>query len=231
MNPSVTVEIDAVRVLSEEDRMAMERLYRAYYEGALEADFVRDLDAKDAVIVLREGGSICGFSTFKVLSVAGMTILFSGDTVVDAHCRGQPGLAGAFGHVMARLNREYDPGSLHWFLICKGARTYRFLPTFFRRYVPGSTHDAVLEERLRNVAAAMFPVEYAPEDGVLHFGHSKDRLRSDALRNDSESVRFRTLNPGWVMGDELCCLVPLRMDNLNARGRRVIEATRPAWNW
>ena len=231
MKPSVTVEVDAVRVLSGEDRMAMERLYRAYYEGAFEADFVRDFDAKDAVIVLREGGSICGFSTFKVLSVAGMTILFSGDTVVDARCRGQVGLAGAFGHVMARLNREYDPDSLYWFLICKGARTYRFLPTFFKRYVPGPTPDDMLEKQLRSVAAAMFPVEYEPEAGVLRFSRCKDRLRSDALRGDRESVRFRTLNPGWTAGEELCCLAPLRMDNLNARGRRVIESTCPIWNW
>ena len=61
-------------------------------------------------------------------------ILFSGETVVDAACRNQTGLAGAFGHVMRRLNDEFgEPPD--WFLICKGARTYRFLPTFFKRYV------------------------------------------------------------------------------------------------
>lgn len=42
----------------------------------------------------------------------------------------------------------------HWFLICKGARTYRFLPTFFRRYVPGPREDPELAERLRREASA-----------------------------------------------------------------------------
>ena len=231
MSGTVQIEIRRVTRTDEADVAAMERLYRAYYEGAAETDFIRDLEAKDAAIVLREGETVCGFSTFRVFAAEGMTVLFSGDTVVDERCRGQVGLAGAFGHVMQRLNREHDPDSLHWFLICKGARTYRFLPTFFNRYVPGPTEDRELSDRLRRLASALYPDAYDPAAGVLRFGAGKDRLKADLLRGDAESVRFRALDPGWSAGEELCCLAPLRMDNLNARGRRVIEGTDSVWRW
>ena len=228
MSGIVTVGIWSVPRLSEEDRAGMERLYRAYYADAAEGDFRRDLAEKDWAIVLRDPGGVRGFSTMKLVRVAGTNVLFSGDTVVDAACRSQTGLAGAFGHVMRRLadTGVEDP---HWFLICKGARTYRFLPTFFNRYVPGEREDAELAERLRRIASEMYPREYDPASGVLHFAGMKDRLKSDAIRTDRESVRFRALNPGWAGGDELCCLAPLSMDNLNRLGLRVIADVSPEW--
>jgi len=225
---AVKVEIWCVELVSKADCLAMEALYRRYYEGAPAETFRRDLVEKDRAIVLREDGAVVGFSTMRLLDVEGQKVLFSGDTVVDAACRNQTGLAGAFGHVMHRLNDELaEPPN--WFLICKGARTYRFLPTFFKRYVPGRREDEELELRLKSIARAVFPREYDETTGVLRFGAGKDRLKEDTLRMDAESVRFRTLNPGWVNGDELCCLAPLSMDNLNKLGRRVIADVSPEW--
>ena len=57
-----------------------------------------------------------------------------------------------------------------------------------------------------------------------------DRLISDELRNDPESVLFRQLNPGWADGDELCCLAPISQENLNERAERVIRAVDPEWD-
>ena len=225
---TVTVEIWRVERLSELDCRGMESLYRRYYEGAPSECFRRDLVEKDRAIVLRVDGLIVGFSTMKLLDVAGRKVLFSGDTVVDAACRNQTGLAGAFGHVMRRLNDELEEAP-DWFLICKGARTYRFLPTFFKRYVPGRKEDVELSMRLTSIARAVYPREYDETAGVLRFGDGKDRLKGDALRMDAESVRFRNLNPGWVRGDELCCLAPLSMDNLNRLGFRVISDVSPEW--
>lgn len=234
MSGRVEVGIWSVARLAEEDRAGMERLYRKYYEGAPEDVFRRDLAEKDWTILLKEAGPggpvrVAGFSTMKLVRVAGENVLFSGDTVVDEACRNQTGLAGAFGHVMVRL-AEMGVGDPHWFLICKGARTYRFLPTFFRRYVPGERADAELAGRLRRIASAMFPREYDSVSGVLRFGEGKDRMKCDAVRRDRESVRFRALNPGWARGDELCCLAPLSLDNLNRLGRRVIAAVSPEWH-
>ena len=229
MTADVKVEIWSRSLLREADIAAMERLYREFYVGADEADFRRDLAEKDYAILLR-GTGVCGFSTMKRVEVAGMRVLFSGDTVVETSQRGQWGLAGGFGHMIKFVERMFPDETAYWFLISKGARTYRCLPTFFRRYVPGPVADADLSARLARVASALYPREYNPATGVLHFVGKKDRLRGDLLRMDTESVRFRALNPGWMNGDELCCIAPLATDNLNRLGLRVIEATDPEWH-
>ena len=229
MTADVKVEIWSRSLLREADVIAMEHLYREFYVGADEPDFCRDLAEKDYAILLR-GTDVCGFSTMKLVKVVGMRVLFSGDTVVETSQRGQWGLAGGFGHVIKFVEGLFPGETAYWFLISKGARTYRFLPTFFRRYVPGPVADANLSARLARVASALYPREYNPATGVLHFMGKKDRLRGDVLRMDAESVRFRALNPGWMNGDELCCLAPLATDNLNRLGLRVIEATDPEWH-
>jgi hypothetical protein len=66
----VSVGIWAVGRLSRDDRAGMERLYRAYYEGADEGDFARDLAEKDWAIVLRDAAGVRGFSTMKLVRVA-----------------------------------------------------------------------------------------------------------------------------------------------------------------
>lgn len=230
MSERLQVEIRSVVKLAVADRAAMERLYCTYYEGAPAGTFQRDLASKDLVVLLRDETGVRGFSTVKFLEVEGLRILFSGDTVVDVACRNQTGLAGGFGHVMAWMNRQPETRSPYWFLICKGARTYRFLPTFFKRFVPGEQTDKDLAAKLHSVARACYPQAYNPVTGVLHFDGAKDRLRSDVLRQDAESIRFRTLNPNWAVGDELCCLVPLEMSNLNRLGERVIAAVDPIWD-
>lgn len=229
MTADVKVEIWSRNLLREVDVVAMERLYREFYVGADEADFRRDLAEKDYAILLR-GTGVCGFTTMKFVEVAEMRVLFSGDTVVETSQRGQWGLAGGFGHMIKFVEGMFPDETAYWFLISKGARTYRFLPTFFRRYVPGPVADADLSARLARVASALYLREYNPATGVLHFVGKKDRLRGDLLRMDAESVRFRALNPGWMNGDELCCLAPLATDNLNRLGLRVIEATEPEWH-
>ena len=229
MTADVKVEIWSRSLLREADVVAMERLYREFYVGADEADFRHDLAEKDYAILLR-GTGVCGFTTMKLVEVAEMRVLFSGDTVVETSQRGQWGLAGGFGHMIKFVERMFPDETAYWFLISKGARTYRFLPTFFRHYVPGPVADADLSARLARVASALYPREYNPATGVLHFVGKKDRLRDDLLRMDTESVRFRALNPGCGNGDELCCLAPLATDNLNRLGLRVIEATDPEWH-
>ena len=228
MSSGVEVQIVLVGKLTAVERAQMEALYRAHYEGAADVAFARDLDAKDLTILLKDGGQVCGFSTVVVYPFEGMRILFSGDTVVDAAHRNQAGLAGAFGHVMRHFN-EIGGDPLYWFLVCKGARTYRFLPTFFKRFTPGEVDEPELAQRLQRIAAARFPSVYSAKTGVLRFGAGKDRLKKDELRMDAQSVRFRQLNPGWAAGDELCCCASLARDNLNRLGERVIAATQPIW--
>lgn len=229
MTSSIQAEIWRTARMHDADKAAMEMLYRTYFTGAEEDAFHKDLKAKDLVILLRSSAGICGFSTIKLLTVSGINVLFSGDTIVDEPSRCQTGLAGAFGHVMKMLANDFQGFEFFWFLISKGARTYRFLPTFFRRYIPGANDDPELTAKLHIIASGMFPNEFNPATGILHFHGNKDRLINDALRMDRHSVFFRQKNPNWQSGDELCCLAPLSLDNLNALGRRVIESVTPIW--
>lgn len=228
MSRDVHTEIVRVPLLTADERGEMESLYRAYYEGAREEAFAADLAEKDLAILLKDGDVTCGFSTLLVYPFEDMRVLFSGDTIVDRIHRNQVGLAGAFGHVMTYFADPQLP-PLFWFLICKGARTYRFLPTFFKRFTPGEVDEPELAQRLQRIAAARFPSVYSAKTGVLRFGAGKDRLKKDELRMDAQSVRFRQLNPGWAAGDELCCCASLARDNLNRLGERVIAATQPIW--
>ena len=225
------VRITSPERLSPRTIEQMEALYRRYYTGAEPDAFRRDLSRKDLVILLLNEDSVAGFSTQKLTAMPdGARILFSGDTVVDASDRRQFGLAGAFGHIMLRLIRTSPDRPRYWFLISKGARTYRFLPTFFREYVPSHASDPDLLRVRDAVAAHLFPREWVASKGILHFPGSKDRLIFDELRNDPESVLFRRLNPGWSDGDELCCLAPISPENLNERAVRVIRAVEPEWD-
>ena len=152
---STHVRITVPERLSSREAAKMEALYRRYYTGADQGAFRRDLFRKDFVILLLTGDSVSGFSSQELIGIPdGTRILFSGDTVVDASERRQFGLAGAFGHIMLQLIRDCPDKPRYWFLIRKGARTYRFLPTFFRIYVPSYASDPGLL-RMRDVVASI----------------------------------------------------------------------------
>ena len=227
--------IAAREQLTSAETSGMEALYNHYYCGAASDGFQNDLAQKDWVILLKQAGTVQGFSTQKLYTCDGDTFLFSGDTVVDRTIRNQTGLAGAFGHLMEFLNARHPTDRLFWLLISKGPRTYRFLPTFFNVFYPNpdSLHTP-LRGKLDMFATRLFGARYSPETHVLHFPEAKDRLRDewaceDETRDDTETRFFKSANPGWRDGDELACIAPLAMDNLNRLGRRVIAHNLPQW--
>ena len=117
---------------------------------------------------------------------------------------------------------------LYWFLICKGHRTYLYLPLFFRTYHP--RHDAPAPPRALEVldvlAADRFPDAYRPESGLLVFPESHGQLTPDLAevpdgRRDDPRVRyFMERNPGYASGDELVCLTRISADNMKSLARR-----------
>jgi len=106
-------------------------LMERYYDGMTRDGFHADLNEKRWAILLRESDAraICGFSTQMILdfTVDGAPghALFSGDTIVDRRCWGQNLLAQAWGHLALTLIDQYPSGTLYWFLISKGYKTYR----------------------------------------------------------------------------------------------------------
>lgn len=235
-------EIKSLKRLTEVEKEDLLALHCRYFQNVRQEIFVRDLSAKDHIILLRDGTQIVGFSTLQVLrlSVAQTprVFLFSGDTVVDRQHRLDSHLAGCFGHYMLRLMDQYPDTPLYWFLISKGFRTYRFLPVYFRIFYPACDRSAPPEypKLLDAIATFKFSGAYDPETGIISFRGSGDSLRPDECEipegrlNDPHVRFFLERNPDFIQGNELACLADITRENLNQYAWRVIERTVVTWD-
>jgi hypothetical protein len=230
--------------LAESDRAAMCALMDAYYEGVTADRFRDDLAEKGAAILLREreSGAIAGFSTLMTVTaiVDGepVTGVFSGDTIVARGHWGEGLLARVWiDAVLAEVRslQRTRPGvPVYWFLICAGYKTFRYLPLFFRRFVPAPAEadDAV---RLRRIAAAFarakFGDAFDEAAGVVRLRHATP-LRAGVADVTAGRLRdpavafFARANPGHVRGDELVCLAEVSIENLTPAGLRMVGARR-----
>ena len=217
--------------LDQATRDAMFALLTAHFAGVERDVFDRDLAEKTAAILLRDGtGVVRGFSTLLVYpsEAAGrqVTVVYSGDTIVDRAWWGSPALAqGWLGAVRALAA---NGGEVYWLLITSGFRTYRFLPVFFREFQPRPAGPAAPGDTalLTALARERFGAHFDAAAGVVRFPRPQ-RLAADLL--DVPSGRavdphvgfFLARNPGHAAGDELVCLTRIHDDNLTAAGRRI----------
>lgn len=224
-------------------RHEMFQLHDRYFAHLDKDRFMQDLSEKRWVIVIKDNqGALAGFSTVQVLEtdVSGRCTLFifSGDTIVDQSHRQNSALAGSFGHVMLRLLREHPQTPIYWYLICKGFRTYRFLPTFFNEFYPRHDHETpqAITKLVQNVSQLKFGDAYDLKSGVIRFREQRDCLRpqySDIPESrlcDPHVAFFLQKNPQFARGDELACLAAVTRDNLNRFAWRVIGQTRVQWH-
>jgi hypothetical protein len=225
-----------VERLSAPEVAQMFALHARLYERVTEADFARDLDEKDWVLLLREGatGEIRGFSTILLLeaTVRGETInaVFSGDTGIDPGYWGGQALVKAWAHFMGELRARHPDRRLFWFLISKGYRTYLYLPLFFHAFYPrvcGPTPP--FEQALIDTLGAFkYPCHFNPSSGVIEFDESHGHLRPmladmPSHRREHPHVRFfLERNPGHARGNELVCVAELSPENMRGLARRML---------
>jgi hypothetical protein len=181
-------------------------------------------------------GRLCGFSTQRLLSIciAGCRVsaLFSGDTIVDRRYWGSTALSLAWGRLAFRLIEQHPQDPLYWFLICQGYRTYRFLPVFFREFYPrfDAATPVSVQSILDALARSKFGNAYDGQAGVVRSSSHGYRLRAGVAEPTPSRLRdphvnyFVSRNPGHSLGDELCCLAPLALENFSATARRLIES-------
>ncbi len=232
-----------VRNLSTHDVEQMYALFARHYDRTRRSQFESDLSQKDWVIRLIEPvtGRLCGFSTQALIKApqSGEMIhaLFSGDTIVDPACWNETALVREWGRLAVELMERVSPSPLFWFLICKGYKTYRFLPVFFREFYP--RHDCPTPSwavaTIDALSRSMFGDEYDSQRGLVIATPDKDRLRSGVAevtqqRLEDPHVRFFVRrNPHHERGDELCCLAPLSVANFTPAGARLLDPQhRPA---
>jgi hypothetical protein len=236
-----------VPALGPAQRETMFRLLERYYENVTRADFLADLAEKPWVIVLSDprSGELCGFSTQMLMRAvvggADVSALFSGDTIVAQEHWGDIALARTWGRLALSLidrheseESETRPGSpchgLYWFLISKGYKTYRFLPLFFHEFFPRCDVPTPgwACRLIDGLGSRKYPQAYDPARGVIRAGPRKDRLRPGIADPTPQRLRdphvryFVERNPGYVRGEELCCLAPLSRANFTAAAYRAI---------
>jgi len=214
-------------------RRAMFALLGTHFTGVDAATFAADLDEKTAVVLLEdEAGHLRGFSTLLVYvsTAAGrpVTVVYSGDTIVERAWWGSPALAQGWLRAVRQL--AAGAGEVYWLLITSGFRTYRFLSVFFRAFHPSIAGAAAGLDGLRDVLAReRFGDRYDAATGIVRLARPQvlsGRLLdvADGRVLDPHVRFFLARNPGYTAGDELVCLAPLDDANLTPGGRRIARS-------
>lgn len=219
--------IRPVTDLTESQVQEMLSLMQAYYLNVTPEQFVKDLKEKDFVILLFDEGYIRGFSTWMLCDHdcegRRVSVIFSGDTIVERSHWRSLALPLAWGRLMLSALAEHPGQELYWLLTSKGYKTYRFLPVFFREFYPSYAREAPPFEKalLCSLARRKFGSRFNPETGIIQAAEGAQCLHpgiadiTEARRTDKHVAFFEKANPGHARGDELVCIARCHEDNLN----------------
>lgn len=218
----------------------MHALLDAHFEGVSRAQFECDLAEKNwAILLENDAGRLRGFSTLQVhrASFRGepITVVFSGDTIVDREAWGSRALPRTWIGSVNTLRERHGSGRTYWLLITSGFRTYRFLPVFWREFFPRFDAQTPSETGalMNALATERFGGRYDAARGIVRF-ENPQVLRGELREiprgrlEDPHVAFFAQRNPGFVRGDELVCLAELSPSNLTPAGRRVVRASQRA---
>lgn len=224
--------------ISDGRRGDMFTLFSRHYRDVTRAGFESDLDQKHFVLMLKAGDALAGFTTAHesefVFRNRQLSVIFSGDTIVDPAYWGEQELARAWLEQIGMRAREKPHREFYWFLIVKGHRTYRYLPAFALSYVPSRCGDQDLELLgLRNALAKdRFGDAFDERTGIIQFAEARGRLNSAVAVPSQRELSlpdvafFLEANPGYMEGDELACLCSLARENMRPRAKRWYDAGR-----
>ncbi|MDR0648019.1 MAG: hypothetical protein LBF92_01615 [Synergistaceae bacterium] len=227
-----------VESLGQNERASMARLYLSYYDNADETMFFRDLDAKDEVEMIYFDGDMVGFSALMLYETEWqgnpIRVAYSGDTIVRREHWGQQALIAAWLGRMGQAWKELPGVPFYWFLLVKGHRTYRFLPSLALEYHPDHRVErSGLRALADKLAGDKFGADYNPRSGVVEFAESRGNLGDGVAYPTERELRnpwvrfFFEKNPGYLRGHELVCLCRISPDNMKPRARRIFEGGHP----
>lgn len=216
-----------VSLLSLTERQQMLKLMMLYYDGVTEKQFNKDLDEKEAVMIMLDSKTleVVGFSTFMILDlrVGGVIAkgFFSGDTVVHADYRKTTTMGVEIGKNFLAAIKRFPEIHVYWILISKGCRTYRLLPIFFREWYP--RYDSEIPEDTQKIMDAFgkikYPQNYDQQTGLITFSGSAETLKpgvadaNEGRLNDPHIRYFVERNPNHMQGYELVCTAKISVKN------------------
>ena len=222
-----------IKEAAAEDVDAMFALMDEFYDNMDRAVFEQDFYEKDYCIILRnDEGRIVGFTTQKVMSVTvegreshGM---FAGDTIIHRDYWGDTELFRVWAQFWFPFAERYD--EFYWFLICKGYKTYRILPLFWKEFYPNyKTETPAYEKKIIDAyGSLLYPGEYNPGTGVMEYKRVKDRLREGVADIDDRRMKnkdvafFHAVNPRHADGNDLACLAKIDRSLLRRRTEELL---------
>lgn len=218
--------------LSNDTSLKIADLYLKYYEGSDKQQVYADLSTKREILLLYYGKEIVGFTTLQVYSYKWLNqdirVVYSGDTIVEQAHWGQQALAFSWISRMAQIKAEDRTKPLYWFVIIKGHRTFKYLPTFGKSFYPHWSIDrSDLKPLADYLAKEKFGNAYNPQTGVVEFSESLGHLKQDIAypteeEMTKESVQyFLKKNPNYLQGHELVCLCELEEANMKPLTKRI----------
>jgi hypothetical protein len=228
-------EIDYLN-LSDFEKSQMFKIMENHYENMIFEKFLKDLSEKDKIFILiDEKENIKGFTTIKFMdfNIENKKIkgVFSGDTIVDKDVGFEIQLQKMWVNFIFKYLKANPQESLYWFLICKGYRTYGFLPMYFKKYYPNYEYNTPAFEKsiMDNYAFLKYGKNYDKTTGIIYNDGSNDYLKDDVAPVTERKLKnpvvkfFVEKNPGYVNGDELVCLAQFSFSNFKDVFERMLR--------
>ena len=233
MVSSLSVQREA---LSDQQVSEMFSLFERYYDNVSRRIFIRDLENKNWVVLVKDLNSeaIVGFSTLdfyqSIFKDQPVGVIYSGDTIIDRAYWGTPELPRTWIKTVLEVGATY-PKPLYWLLISSGYKTYRFLTVFYKVFYPhyATPVHGEMKELMEHLAEERFGDEYHPELGIVRFKEGATPLKEgvadvDERRLTDPHIRyFVEQNPGHVNGDELVCITQIHEDNFTPALKRLLR--------
>ena len=177
---------------------------------------------------------IVGFTTLQVYDYlwqgSPIRVVYSGDTVVARAHWGQQALAFRWIARMAEIKAEDPHKPLYWFVIIKGHRTFKYLPTFGKSFYPHWSIDRTDLKPLADfLAKDKFGEMYNESTGIVEFSESQGHLKQEiAYPTEEEMTKdsvkfFLEKNPNYLQGHELVCLCELEEENMKPLTKRIFR--------
>ena len=123
---------------------------------------------------------------------------------------------------------QYD--NFYWFLIVKGHKTYKILPTFLKKFYPNFKEDTPPEMKslMDFFGHTKYPGEYNPIEGIIEYNKLTDSLKEGIADISNKELRddhvkfFLKKNPHYESGNDLVCIASLKKENLRERAKRLL---------
>jgi len=235
------IELDyspTFKVISDIDvatRQRMADLYLANYDGSDTGRFYRDLATKDEALLVYNNRQLVGFTTFqsypRTWKNKPIRVIYSGDTIMHRKHWGQQALSFAWIKRMGEMKRQFPDQLFYWFLLVKGHRTFRYMPTFGKTFYPHWSASRVdLKPLADHLAEEKFGKYYNRSTGVVEFptshGHLKQEIANPSTEElTKEAVRyFLDRNPGYKQGHELVCICEMEEFNMKPLTKRLFRS-------